>query len=218
MNNWQQKSFSETLDKIKQPKPIKTKSYLKFGEHPVVDQGKLKVAGYTNDKGKVFIDVPCVVFGDHTRIFKFIDFPFVAGADGTKVLKPIDELNTKFFYYQLLTKKIRNRGYNRHYSLLKEENIKYPEYKTQKQIAQILSTLQNKVELVDKQIKLYDELKKSTMEKLFSEGLYGEKQKETEIGLIPKSWRVLKLEKLVMLNLVLSILEIFLIIQMEILL
>jgi len=32
------------------------------------------------------------------------------------------------------------------------------------------------------------------MQKLFTEGLYGEKQKETEIGLIlPKSWEVVRL-------------------------
>ncbi len=31
------------------------------------------------------------------------------------------------------------------------------------------------------------------MQKLFTEGLYGEKQKETEIGLIPKSWKVVRL-------------------------
>jgi type I restriction enzyme, S subunit len=40
------------------------------------------------------------------------------------------------------------------------------------------------------------ELKKALMHKLFTEGLYGEKQKETAIGLIPESWDVVPLKSL----------------------
>ena len=38
-----------------------------------------------------------------------------------------------------------------------------------------------------------EELKKALMQKLFTEGLNGEPQKQTEIGLIPESWEVVQL-------------------------
>jgi len=41
------------------------------------------------------------------------------------------------------------------------------------------------------------ELKKALMQKLFTEGLYGEKQKQTEIGLVPESWEVIELQNAV---------------------
>ncbi len=116
------------------------------------------------------------------------------------LIRANDRVNPNFLLYALRDKKISgyfasisSQSVNQasiNQSQMKKVNFLIPSIDLQKQIAQILSTLQNKVELVDKQIKLYEELKKSTMEKLFSEGLHGEKQKETEIGLIPESWKV----------------------------
>jgi type I restriction enzyme S subunit len=45
-------------------------------------------------------------------------------------------------------------------------------------------------------IALTSELKSALMGKLFTEGLQGEKQKETEIGLIPENWNVVNLGSL----------------------
>lgn len=116
------------------------------------------------------------------------------------LIRANDRVNPNFLLYALRDKKISgyfasisSQSVNQasiNQSQMKKVNFLIPSIDLQKQIAQILSTLQNKVELVDKQIKLYEELKKSTMEKLFSEGLRGEKQKETEIGLIPESWEI----------------------------
>lgn len=71
--------------------------------------------------------------------------------------------------------------------------IPIPPLPTQKKIAYILSTIQSKIENIDKQIESYTDLKKSVMERLFTKGLKGGKQKETEIGLIPESWEVVEL-------------------------
>lgn len=71
-------------------------------------------------------------------------------------------------------------------------------FKTSEQrfIAYILSTVQTAIEQQERLITLTRELKSSLMRKLFTEGLRGEKQKETEIGLVPESWEVLPLDKL----------------------
>jgi type I restriction enzyme S subunit len=165
------------------------------GLFPVVDQGKDFIAGYSDAEERVIRDdIPVVIFGDHTRCLKYVDFPFILGADGTKVLKPREDLfDTKFFYYALLGLDIPNRGYNRHFTLLKEKKILYPEKDEQKKIAIILTVLEQAIEQQERIIQVTTELKKALMQKLFTEGLRGEPQKQTEIGPVPESWEVVSL-------------------------
>ncbi len=63
----------------------------------------------------------------------------------------------------------------------------------QKSIARMLSTIRQAIEKQQALIDHSTELKKSLMHKLFTEGIKGETQKKTEIGLIPKSWDVFEL-------------------------
>ena len=165
------------------------------GQFPVVDQGKAFIAGYSDAEERVIRDgLPVVIFGDHTRCLKYVDFPFILGADGTKVLKPKEDLfDTKFFYYALLSLDIRNRGYNRHFTLLKEKKVPQPEKDEQKKIADVLGVLERAIELQERIIQMTTELKKTLMQKLFTEGLRGEPQKQTEIGPVPESWEVIPL-------------------------
>jgi len=71
--------------------------------------------------------------------------------------------------------------------------IPFPPLEEQRKIARVLDKIQQAIELQDRIIEQAKNLKKSLMQKLFTEGLYGEEQKETEIGLIPKSWEVVRL-------------------------
>lgn len=66
----------------------------------------------------------------------------------------------------------------------------------QKKIAHILSTVQRAIEEQVRIIQTTTELKKALMHKLFTEGLRGERQKETEIGLVPESWEVVELSEI----------------------
>lgn len=63
-------------------------------------------------------------------------------------------------------------------------------------IARVLTTVQNAIEQQARLIDLTSELKSTLMNKLFTEGLRGEKQKETEIGLVPESWEGITLGEL----------------------
>lgn len=65
-----------------------------------------------------------------------------------------------------------------------------PPLPEQKKIAHILSTVQRAIEAQERIIQTTTELKKALMHKLFTEGLRGEPQKQTEIGLVPESWKV----------------------------
>jgi len=69
-----------------------------------------------------------------------------------------------------------------------------PPLREQQTIAHTLSTVERAIKTQDRIIQTTTELKQALMQKLFSEGLRGEPQKETEIGLVPESWGVVKIK------------------------
>ena len=82
-------------------------------------------------------------------------------------------------------------------SILSELLVPLPPLPEQKKIAHVLSTVQRAIEAQERIIQTTTELKKALMHKLFTEGLRGESQKQTEIGLVPESWEVVPLAELV---------------------
>lgn len=127
---------------------IQSKEALPTGKIPVVSQGKDLIDGYCNDVSKKIDVLPLVMFGDHTRNVKYIDFEFVIGADGTKFHK-ILSCNPEYIYYWMLyaAETLRNRGYARHYTLLKECFIPLPPLQEQ---VRIVSKIKAILPLVEK--------------------------------------------------------------------
>jgi type I restriction enzyme S subunit len=78
-------------------------------------------------------------------------------------------------------------------AVLGDRQIPLPPLPEQKTIVQVLSSVQRAIEAQEQIIQTTTELKKALMQKLFTEGLRGEPQKETEIGLVPESWGVVEL-------------------------
>ena len=198
--DWEILPFESCLKKVKSKKvsSIPQKSYQESGEFPVIDQGATFIAGWTDSVESVISDnLPVVIFGDHTRIFKYVDFPFAMGADGTKLLYANDNvLDARFFYYVLLNLKVPNKGYNRHYRYLREFSVACPPLPEQRAIAHVLQTIQEAKAARQSELALERERKAALMNYLFSYGTKGEPRKETEIGEIPESWEVVRLEKL----------------------
>jgi type I restriction enzyme S subunit len=169
---------------------LNTNEYREAGKYPVVDQGQGLIAGWTDDPSAVITDpLPLIVFGDHTRLFKFVDFPFARGADGTQLLKPRAGIDPLFFFYACRSIDLPSRGYNRHFSILKEKTIPVPEEESeQHHIATVLRRLETSAKDHVDELRTLDELKRATMRELFTRGLRSESLKESEIGLIPTSW------------------------------
>ena len=120
---------------------VQSKEILKEGYYPVVSQGISLVDGYVNEGSKVIKDLPVILFGDHTRNVKYIDFPFVIGADGTKLHKAIGVYPQFLFLWMLYAaNSLRDRGYARHYSLLRNTYIPLPPYNEQIRIVKKYDT------------------------------------------------------------------------------
>jgi type I restriction enzyme, S subunit len=109
------------------------------GDIPVIDQGQEPIAGYTDRANRYCGRVPVVLFGDHTRAFKFVDSEFAVGADGVKVLEPCDGIDAKFLYYYLRSLRIESAGYSRHFKFLREFQVPRPAIEEQRRIVDILS-------------------------------------------------------------------------------
>lgn len=158
--NWGRKKISEIVSVAGNkfiPKKIKRSEYQASGLYPVVDQGANLISGYINEEGYLYKGkLPIIIFGDHTRIFKFIYFPFAVGADGTKTLiSKFENILPHYLYYAMLGFKVENLGYKRHFSILKHKTISIPPTNEQKQIVEKLSAVQRyKKGLVEQKAKL----------------------------------------------------------------
>jgi len=191
MSTWETNTVAECLRSIRVNCPkLQTAEYKQSGLYPVIDQGQNFISGWTDNEAAVISSgLPIVVFGDHTRIFKYVDIPFARGADGTQLLCPKSYLNPRFFYYSCKAIHLDSRGYNRHFKALKESEIQFPRnIEEQQAIATLLYGMESLQLINQKKLAASVNLKHATMHKLFTCGLRGESQKETEIGLVPESW------------------------------
>lgn len=118
---------------------FQTSEYMKEGEVPIIDQGANEIAGYINAANNPvpYEDLPCVIFGDHTEIFKLEREKFYLGADGTKIIIPTDRsrLNATFLFYMLREEYRPLGGYARHFKNLKTLKLYLPPLELQEQFA-----------------------------------------------------------------------------------
>ncbi|WP_240797189.1 restriction endonuclease subunit S [Vibrio tasmaniensis] len=139
-SEWKVLPFLEVFEDVtSKGKKVKKENYQTTGDIPVVDQGQKFFGGYTDEANKITgVELPAIVFGDHTKTFKYVEVDFAIGADGVKLLNPKVGADKKFLFYYLKQLKLEDAGYSRHFKFLKETYIPHPPLETQKQIAAVL--------------------------------------------------------------------------------
>jgi len=75
---------------------------------------------------------------------------------------------------------------------LESMDIPTPTFPEQQKIAEILSTVDAKIDVIDQQITETQELKKGLMQRLLTKGIGHTEFKDSPLGEIPKSWKVVK--------------------------
>ena len=116
-----------------------------------------------------------------------------------------DRAEPEFLYFLLLSdevsKAIAEAQHGASYPAVRDKDIfrqevSIPPLHEQKKIAAVLLRIQRAIETQEKIIQSLRDLKKSTMQHLFTHGLRGEKTKMTEIGEIPEDWEIVRMSDL----------------------
>lgn len=130
---------------------LQSKQFQGVGKIAVIDQGQSPVAGYTDDESLAYKGrLPVIVFGDHTRIFKFVDHLFVLGADGVRVLTTKPNFDPLFAYWHCKLLSIPSAGYSRHFKYLKEKSFIRPDQGLQIQFSELAKAMTNQMEVLEK--------------------------------------------------------------------
>ena len=111
--------------------------------------------------------------------------------------------NNRFLFYLLLhnKKEIEAKGYGSTFKSINKAavndfQVALPPLPEQRAITHILQTIQEAKAARQRELALERERKAALMDYLFSYGTKSEPRKQTEIGEIPESWEVVRLEKL----------------------
>lgn len=113
-------------------------------------------------------------------------------------IKAKESIDTKYLFYVLN----RNKYYLAFDNGVSQTNlrkdevldcpIQVPKYPEQQKIAEILSTVDAKIEVIDQQITETQELKKGLMQRLLTKGIGHTEFKDSVLGEIPTSWEVVR--------------------------
>jgi type I restriction enzyme, S subunit len=169
--SWETATVAEAVRpfRFERAKQIPKSAYGNSGRWPIVDQGQEFISGFIDDEKKIIrSEQPLIIFGDHTRTFKFVDFEFALGADGTKPLVASDGFDPKYLYYALCNLEVPARGYNRHYTVLSEMGVGKPGPDEQREIVAALKAIDRKIDLHRRKRAVLDELSKALLHKLMA--------------------------------------------------
>tara|TARA_B100001971_G_scaffold84647_1_gene78095 strand:+ start:204242 stop:205522 length:1281 start_codon:yes stop_codon:yes gene_type:complete len=121
------------------------------------------------------------------------------------LLKMKNSINSKFLYYYFLNEegnsRLRRINASTTLGALYKEDVKnlyipVPELKEQDKITEILTSVDEVIELTEAEIEKLKNLKKGMMQDLLTKGIGHTKFKDSPIGKIPESWDVKKLQSL----------------------
>ncbi|WP_337288453.1 restriction endonuclease subunit S [Candidatus Methylomirabilis sp.] len=120
-----------------------------------------------------------------------------------------EKLNPRYLYSRLLTdafiKRMGELERGASYPAVRDtdilnEVVPVPPLPEQRKIAAVLGVVQRAMEQQERLLVLTAELKKALMHQLFTQGLRGEPQKQTDIGPVPESWEVVLFEQFALLQ------------------
>ena len=121
---------------------------------------------------------------------------------GLSAIKPnYKNVNHMFLFYCLkfLNKLFKYLSSGSTFKAIRKSDIEnfklpLPPLPEQKKIAEILSTVDDAIEKVDEAISKTERLKKGLMQELLKKGIGHKEFKDTEIGRIPKEWKVVEIK------------------------
>ena len=115
-------------------------------------------------------------------------------------ITPRDDVDVGFLHFYLVTQqpemdRLAPKGTQKNINIqfLRPWPVPLPPLAEQRQIAGVLGVVQRAMEQQERLLALTAELKQTLLHQLFTAGLRGEPQKQTDLGLIPESWEVVSI-------------------------
>lgn len=169
--DWSVDLVHDLASTVSPPKKLLSATYRQTGKFPIVDQSADYICGWTDDAAAlVHAEFPVVVFGDHTCELKLLYQPFAQGADGIKILAAKrNRIGAAFLYQYLLSNPVRMVAYRRHYAILKDKQVPFPDAKSgeQQKIADCLSSLDDVIAAHADKLVALKQHKQGLLEQLF---------------------------------------------------
>ena len=167
---WGKDKLEELITTVSPPSKLQSSSYRPQGKFPIIDQSQELICGWTDDENAVIAEsLPLIVFGDHTCVLKFVEKPFAQGADGIKILKAKPAISAEYLFHSLSHRPLAMEDYKRHFSILKERAVVFPDIKSgeQQKIADCLSSLDDLIAAESQKLDTLKTHKKGLMQQLF---------------------------------------------------
>ncbi|OGL30848.1 hypothetical protein A3F37_00180 [Candidatus Saccharibacteria bacterium RIFCSPHIGHO2_12_FULL_41_12] len=167
--DWQGKKLGDILA-YEQPTKyiVKSTEYDDKYKTPVLTAGKTFILGYTDEEDGINNDIPVIIFDDFTTASHFVDFPFKVKSSAMKILRTKTDVNIKVAYELLSKIKFVVGDHKRHWiGEFQDFAINLPSEKEQQKIADFLTNLDDKINVVERQLEQAKNFKKSLLQQMF---------------------------------------------------
>lgn len=167
---WKDIELSDLLN-YEQPSKYLVGEILPYDKNkiPVLTANKAFILGSTDDSSGIYTQGDCIIFDDFTTDIKYVNFPFKVKSSAIKILTPKTNTNLKFVYEQMKCIKYPLAGHKRYYlSEYQYITISIPDISEQQAIADVLSTADDEINLLNQKLEAIKEQKKGLMQQLLT--------------------------------------------------
>ena len=167
--DWEEKKLGDCLD-YEQPTPylVNSTEYDDSFQTPVLTAGKTFILGYTNEEFGIYQNHPIIIFDDFTTASQFVNFSFKAKSSAMKILKVKGLNDIKFLYEAMQMITYETGGHGRHWiSVFAQLDILIPTLPEQQKIASFLSSIDEKIEKCQGQLRAMEIWKKGLLQQMF---------------------------------------------------
>ena len=135
---------------------------------PVLTANKGFVLGYTDEDSGIYQKGECIIFDDFTMDAKYVSFPFKVKSSAIKILTAKPNVNLRFMFEYLSYLGLKSEEHKRHYiSEIASLVIELPSKEKQNRIANLMTSLDNKLALEEKAKARYEDKKRYLLSQMF---------------------------------------------------
>ena len=167
---WESMKFKNILNYERPDKYIvKSDNYSNNGI-PVLTANKSFILGYTQESSFYGKPLPIIIFDDFTLDCKLVKFPFKIKSSAIKILSSNNFSDIWFDFYLLKATSFIKEGHARHYiSIVQNKKINVPCEQEQQKIGNLLSKVDQLIELENQKLQNFQQVKKCLLQNMFVE-------------------------------------------------